>query len=291
MPVNWRSVMSGRAVTTALVTISSLCCGAGGSAPTGVSAQVENGQPDLVEDFSTYTSTADLISDPRGIYSKSEDFYDNTSIGGGSSNVQNGAAGTIELDRSDGYGSLTQSMKYTWFSYSSAGPGGSLGRYVALTSGAERWVEIAFKFSSNFKTYFGFSGGAAYKWVFNGGPRIGHGWALELVGNGGVVDQYFEDSSGGTSEHPSPYSNNFSLSNLADGNWHILRIHIRKSPALYDLTIDGVRNRTPLTSWSTSASIGSLRLGSNINMRPVNNVQTLKYGYVKVWYAGNDPGW
>jgi uncharacterized protein YjdB len=287
------SVSSGGLVTgksAGTATITATASGVSNTASITVQAQPSGSgvQPDFVEDFSTYTSTANLISDPRGIYSNSEDFYDNTSIGGGSSN--NGA-GTIELDKSDGYGSLTQSMKYTWFSYSSAGPGGTLGRYADLTAGAERWVEIAFKFSSNFKTAYGYTGGAAYKWVFTGGPRTGHGWALELVGNGGVLDQYFEDSSGGTGEHPSPYSNNFSLSNLADGNWHVLRIHIRKSPALYDVTIDGVRNRAPLTSWSTSASIGSLRLGSNINMRPVNNVQTLKYGYVKVWYAGNNPGW
>jgi hypothetical protein len=248
--------------------------------------------PNFVEDYSTYTSTANMLSDPRGIYSLDFDFYNNTSIGGANKN----GAGTIELDKSDGYGGLSQSMKYTWFSYSSAGPGGQIRRLLEWSPQSEAWIEVAFKFSSNFKTDFGYSGGASYKWLFGAGPNAGHGWALVTVGSGGVIDQYYEDMSGGNGEHPTPYSNHWSVgggtNNLSDGQWHVIRIHIKRtSPVIFDVMIDGVRNRTPLTNWSSSASIWGLIIGQNINMRPVNNVQSLKYGYVKVWYAGNNPGW
>lgn len=243
--------------------------------------------PDFVEDFSAYASTANMLSDPRRIYSEDFDFYNNSSIGG----ANKGGAGTIELDKTDGYGGLGQSMKYTWFSYGSPGAGGQLRRLLEWpTAQTDIWSEVAFKFSPNFKTDYGFSGGASYKWLFFAGPNQGHAWHLELVGSGGGLLQGYEDMSGGRSEKPPP-SGPFNLSNLATGQWRVLRTHIRRNPALFDCRIDGTPVRSPLTNWSSSATIWGLVIGQNINMRPVNNVQTLKYGYVKVWYGNNNPGW
>ena len=101
--------------------------------------------PDFEEDFSSYTTTAHMLSDPRNIYSTEDD----TNSG-------------ISLDTSMGVGALTQSMKYTYPNRTGSGGrcndfsitrgirfdrAGVLGRNVQ-----EYWWEIYVRFSANFTT-------------------------------------------------------------------------------------------------------------------------------------------
>lgn len=91
--------------------------------------------PWLNEDFSTYSSTANFLSDPRSIYYTAED-----------SHTEN-----IALDQAVGYGTLTQSYRGTY-------PAQNLQDYTIRRAlqlpGAvtEFWWELWVKFAANFTT-------------------------------------------------------------------------------------------------------------------------------------------
>src|SRR4029077_12615392 len=91
--VNGSGTVTGVAVGTA--TIQATVDTAHGSTTVRVDS-LSTAVPWLLEDFSSYSSTTNLLADPRGIYSVAEDVY---------------SPGEIVLDPTVGYGSSHQSMR------------------------------------------------------------------------------------------------------------------------------------------------------------------------------------
>src|SRR4029077_18179310 len=116
-----------------------MACGGGGTAPKSVTGNEP--PPDMLEDFSTYSSISNLLADPRGIYSVGEDV--NT--------------GQMVLDNTVGYGTSGKSLRFDFpdRTADSAGRCGvyTIGRNITLPSSvSELWVEIAARYSGNWTT-------------------------------------------------------------------------------------------------------------------------------------------
>lgn len=275
--VNSTGMVLVQAVGTAVITATAVCCGAQGSSNiTGTSGTEPNVPPSIEEDFTSYTSTAHMLSDPRGIYRLSEDFYGND---GGSNN----GAGEIHLDTSVQYDGHP-TMRYQWYP---TGPsnGGTISRQLGV-SATELWVEAVVRFSSDFRISNGYSGGSAYKFMFGTVTGATGRFDLEFdnsdSGNlalhapAGTGDDYVTWSGGGITDY------------FTDNQWHVVRWYI--GPNAHRLWVDGTlrAERTGLSkSWS---DIYGLSLGRNINQQPVV-AQTLHWGRVRIWTNANDPGW
>ena len=250
-------------------------------------------QPWLVEDFSTYTSTEHLRSDPRGIYG--------TRIWGDK------GAQYITLDTSTGYGASTRSMKYTFpnrTNSSSRCQDFSISRDLLLPSyvpnrlSGEReiWIEVVAKFSPNFRTRapasWNCNSAPDYKWIFatifNGGRfelKIGQQGSRFTIG--GPPGNTIEDVIHG-----------YRAEDYWDGQWHVYRLHFKfpSSPTAADgaleAWIDGkkVYSRTNLTAASQYANdrIYSIALGANLNQGPAEEM-ALWWSRIAIWRE--NPGW
>jgi hypothetical protein len=244
----------------------------------------------LEEDFSEYTSTANLKSNPRGIY--------NGFSGDGNESYN---TSQIFLDQSVGYtaGGLTQSMRYD-FPANNVNSDYTIGVNLSLPSSAsEIWVELVARFSSNFTTLGPASGNADYKFFMgrvSGGSgnrfmlycgTYGNGWQFGYPGN----DQ------GDGSDVPGYYGNEaypFSASGpVWDGQWHVYRFHYKvASSGVARWTKDGVEmpgfaNKNT-TAGGTVTGIYGLALGRNMN-RGNSQAMSLWWGRIRVYRT--DPGW
>lgn len=230
------------------------------------------------DDFSTYTSTANLLADPRDIYHGSEDIN----------------PGWIVLDQTVGYGGSTKSMRYDF-------PGGSchgrtISRGVKVPNKAkEVWLEIVARFSSSFSTiYSGCVGVAspAHKFVF--GLLPGGGGRFDAVD--GIFGWRWDGHVPGYSTTfvgiKSPFGSGF------DGQWHTYRFHWKVSSTpttpdgAYEMWMDGVKVVNNLQLKTSSNGYPNyfyiIALGRNFNQGP-KNPQSLWWGRVQL-FSGN-PGW
>lgn len=237
--------------------------------------------PWLTEDFSTYSSTANMLADPRGIYSVAEDV--NTA--------------DMALDTSVGYAgySLTQSMRYDWPDRTGEGGSGTtgrcsddtIGRNLSLPSSTtEIWVELVFKTDSFFKTLapsgWGCTSAAAYKTLFG---RTNVSRFNIVMGIFGETADYTWGYPG--NEEPADYALTWTP---FDGNWHVYRMHMKvgSGTGIATLMVDGtiVKQLTGITT--SASSIYGIALGRNMNQGP-GAVQSEWWGSVKVYNA--DPSW
>lgn len=137
-----------------------------------VTEKIPEGAPTPVfeQDFSNYTSTQHMKT--------SGDFMD---VGAKGPNNAFWNHQQIELDETVGYGSLTQSMKYTWpdtegwaDGYDIDGPGTSgpdgkdfeIATWQSLPWRDEFWVEVWLRYSDNFKVWGPATGAADHKTLF-----------------------------------------------------------------------------------------------------------------------------
>ena len=227
--------------------------------------------PYLREDFSTYTSTANMIADPRNIYSNSEEFNTNY----------------IVLDTGVGYGALTQSMRYDWPATGSA-PGITISRQLDFPSNqTEVWIEFAVRFSSNFSIDANYAGGKAYK-LFHANIASG--------GPAGRFGMQFENGDAGTLNGEGPnddyqnlyFTTSTSSSSLWDQSWHVIRWHISLGATdTHQIWVDGV-SQGSATGSTAATGINGLAIGKNMNQGPLQT-QEIWWGYVDV-YTQN-PGW
>lgn len=231
-------------------------------------------KPDLEEDFSGHASLEAMVADPR--YNRGETFA-------------GGDHGRVVLFRGDGYDGSDQSLRYEWMPARSAGRGGTLSVQLDVPEVEEIWVEWSAKFSPGYQLDFGYSGGAAYKFLFlniNNPPsgRIGMGFegrsgALTFHGPDDVVDA-------------SHRATGLSLvGGLNDGRWHVYRVHTRLSPTgdLIEMWVDG-RKVGESRGWNSAARhIRGITLGRNMNMAPTRP-QWNAWGHVRAWWS-EDPGW
>jgi hypothetical protein len=244
--------------------------GESGSGVVSVSGSSGGGSgvaPNVLENFSTYTSTSNMLSDPRRIYITTEDVSTNR----------------ISLDTSVGYGSSDRSMRYDW-----GGGAGTITRRLAVPNANEVWVEWTHRFEDDFTIENGGSGDAAYKFLFvaiqGAAGRFGHGFrfgdngASNIEAPNDAYDEGFAET-------------NFSLASVADGQWHTYRYHVKLgNPDLHEFWVDG-QLRARRTNFNTSASsIWGIALGKNMN-QPASSTQSQWWGQIKIWWNGNNPGW
>lgn len=240
--------------------------------------------PWLLEDFSTYTSTADLKSNPRGIYA------DNF-LGDGNESYN---TSQIVLDQTLGYtaGGLTQSMRYDFPAISQSDY--TIGVNLNLPSTVnEVWVELVAMFSANFTTLGPASGNADYK--FFSGRVSGSGRFMLFCGTYGNGWQYgYPGNDQGTGSDVAGYYGNatypFILSGSPwDGQWHVYRFHWKVgNPGAAEWWYDGERMPSfPSVDASAGTGIYGLALGRNMN-KGQSVAMSLWWGRIRVW--NTDPG-
>jgi len=301
-PVTWSSsdttkakvsssgVVSGKGVGSATITATS-----GGISGHVTVVVKSSGAPTpwLAEDFSTYTSTSNMISDPRHIYSDGEDV--NT--------------GQMTLDTTVGYGGLTQSMRYDYADRTSVGGSGLTGRctdyvigraLVLPTTTQEIWAEFYVKFTVGFTTV------APSVWGCTSNPD------LKLIFGRTHPDNRYEVKAGNSTLEEwvwrwpgGPETNvpaaQFPPANVFNDTWMQIRVHFKNSTTAtshdgaYAFWLNGVVVKDT-TGVNTIANDGvsqitdlyGIWLGQNLNQGPAA-LQSLWWGRVRVY--NSDPGW
>ena len=269
--VNASGLVTGVAPGTA--TIQAVVDTARGTATVAVST-ASGTTPWIEEDFSTYTSAANMLADPRGIYSVAED--ENPS--------------RISLDQSTGYGASNRSMRYDYVNVGCTSQ--TVGRNMTLPYAVkELWAEFYVKFSIGFTSQnpLGCATPPDYKFIFGrlNEPvgRFAVRWGSQsppsiTVEAGPNVDLY-------TYEPIAPYS---------DGQWHRVRVHWKAGPSgtattVIQTWVDGklIYDRSDFVMNGSSPQIYGLALGRNLDQGLPNVTMSLWWGLVRVWNAS--PGW
>ncbi|HWH03322.1 MAG TPA: Ig-like domain-containing protein [Gemmatimonadales bacterium] len=239
--------------------------------------------PWLLEDFSSYTSTSNLIADPRGIYSVAEDETPTQ----------------IFLDNTVGYGSSTQSMRFDFPDRTSEGGSGTSGRCTDFTIGrnitlpspqTEIWIEVYAKFSNGFTSVapaaWGCTSAPAYKFVFGRTPTGRFNLVLGIFGG---------DYTFGWPANQEPSDDAMPFTPF-DGQWHQYHMHFKVStPAgsssangACELWVDGVLVKSFTGIVETNSYIYGLAIGRNMNQGP-GAPESEWWGKIAVW--NTNPGW
>ena len=241
--------------------------------------------PWLEEDFSTYSNTADLLSDPRGIYSTAEDSRTSQMV----------------LDKTTGVNinglHLAQSLRFDYIA-----PGcvtQTVNRNMNLPAAvADVWVEVYMKFSANFTTRS--AGGCGtpsdFKTIFGrlrpdgfcrfelhvGGASGGTGFAVGAAGCGNGVGSF----------HGSEFGD---ATTVWDDRWHRYRFHWKVgSPdgenTAYEFWLDDQLMFQRMNFNAGGApQIYGLALGRNLDQGIVSGIMSLWWGRVRAW--NSDPAW
>lgn len=242
----------------------------------------EDPTPDLEDNFSTYSSTANMLADPLGIISEGED-----------SNPSQ-----IVLDASVGVTALglTKSMRYDYPDQHAEACGGyTVGRNYSFASNqTEVWVELYVKFGPTWEIY-----PAEMDSVCGGGYNPD----FKLLFGRMTIDSRFEMLWGnsingnvvaGYPGNEPAYQNITQIASYLDGNWVRIRHHWKYSTTagIQKLWINDTRflNHTNISMPSGKGLIYGLALGRNRDPRP-GVAQSMWWGRVRAWYSGNDPGW
>ncbi len=236
--------------------------------------------PWVSDDYSTYTSTSQMLSDPRNIYSE-EDAY-NTDA-------------RISLDLAQGYGSSTRSMKYTIKPTATPCAENTLGRNLKFPATVkEAWSEFYVKFSANFKTSAssGCSSNPDYKFILARINGMDGGRFDILIGNGNT-----KISLGWPAHEEGFITSMVPNFNTFDGQWHRYRFHYKLASATgkadggYEVWIDNTRIYSNLASTTgTATGIYGIALARNLNQGPAPGVtMTVNWGLVRAF--NSNPGW
>jgi len=225
--------------------------------------------PLLQEDFSTYISTANLLADPRGIYSVGEDVY---------------SPGEINLDTSVGYGTSTKSMRYDFPARAGNCTDFSIGRNLNLPADAgDIYLEVVAKFQNGWTNAAPGCAGVSnedYKFLF-GRVRTSGRFNVMI---GTYNSQYTVGYPGGEDSFEGG-----NISGLFDGNWHVYRFHMKVGASgACKLWVDGVVVKDYGVVNMASNLIYGIALGRNINQGPPT-AQSLWWGRIRVY--NTNPGW
>ncbi len=254
----------------------SITSGGGGGVP-----------PDMLDDFSTYTSISNYLSDPKGIYSTGED------------------VGTSQmfLDNSTGYGGSTQSVRFDFpdrtADTASRCADYTIGRNIKLpTAKSELWVEIAAKYSANWTT----KAPAAWSCLSNADYKFaaarvdGTGRYMLFAGTYGTGWQFgYPGNDEGANSSVSGYYGNAAYpftttGNPWDGQWHVYRFHYKVgNPGAAEWWYDGVKMPSFTNVDASGATdIYGVAIGRNLNQGP-GQAQSIWWGRIAIW--GSNPGW
>lgn len=221
-------------------------------------------KPVVVEDFSDYESTEELLDDPNGLY------------------IESFNEELIELDRNTGVASLglSQSVRYDFDGVK------SVMRRLDVPDRNELWIETWVKFSTNFRTDWGKDGNPDYKFVFavTGPSRF-------QLKTGTFGSSYTVSSPDEIADRDVSSQEDW------DGEWHRYRIHFRHESqdgacdGTVRVWIDGERELGGAGDICTNRDSGemwALKLGANHNQMPDELIQ-LWWGRIAVWTE--NPGW
>ena len=223
--------------------------------------------PLVLEDFSSYSSTANMMSDPRHVYDLAEDI----------------SPSEISLDATTGFGTSTKSMRYDW-PVSATLLDHRISRAIKLPNLQEIWVEFTFKTSPSFSLN---AGNTAHSMAY----KLLH----VLVNVPGRFGLNFENNKtscpnaeGPNDDYTNMYLSCSATGTMFDGAWHTIRYHARLGATdFHEFWQDGVYKGS--RTGNTSASfMFDMRLGANMNQGPAQ-AQSNWWGKVIVY--DKDPGW
>lgn len=247
--------------------------------------------PTFLEDFSEYTSTANMRTNPAGKF---------TALLDGSSDLnETFNAAQISLDQTQGVNingfSLTQCMLYS-FPIANVSDY-SIGCNLKLDQDYnEGWFELYAMFSANFTTNGPAAGNADYKFT-NARTRVtgrymtfcgtfGDGWQFGYPGNDQGLNS---DVSGVYGNSDYPFTSSVAV---WDGNWHRYRYHLKNSASggavfyIDNFKMPGFPIGTVNTS--SGGAIWSWALGRN-NNKGQSVAMTVRQGRFAAY--ASDPGW
>ena len=230
--------------------------------------------PVLLEDFSTYASTAEFLTDPRVIWANGE-----------SVNV-----GKVVLDLTVGYGTSDRSMRYDWPNNNGncQDYGIRPGRLEIPGNLTHVWVEYVIRFGTTFKVDHGNSGCAKeYKVAFLGDAAGASRYNVPEMQTGQWVMGYPGNESGYINTSPPPFT-------LWDGQPHVFRIEAKLSATndgIFKFWVDGqlVRSVSGFNTDPTQKKINWFTPGANLNQGP--NIAGMQEWWHKVSVYATDPGW
>jgi hypothetical protein len=259
-------VFSATGLTSATSSTISLAAGTSLGDGTGVA-------PVLLEDFSTYSSTADLLANPRGVWLSGE----------------KQATQYIALDPSVGYGSSSKSMRYDWPNVGSKAAEETIHPGFLAIPGrlTHVWVEFVVRFKSNFSVDANVANyGKEYKLATMGDYTGGVGrWNIPEMQEGQWVSGYPGNEAGFTSGTPVPKS-------IWDGQPHVFRAEAKLGPdGIFRFWIDG-KLQVNKTGFATSTShrvIDYFAPGQNLNQGPM--ISGMQMWWHRIAVYDRDPGW
>lgn len=231
----------------------------------------------VVEDFSTYTSTADLLSYPNPMWSGvTEDV-----------NTQWMALDPV------GPPVGGQSMRYDIPAKPLSDPNlchdRTIGRNIKFPAQVQEvWIEVYAKFSANFSTVVpgGLCGstGTAIKFLFGRYTTVSR-YNLSIGNaNGGYTFGYPQNE-----QWVNGSKQGLNATMVFDGQWHVWRLHLRAGPTgLAAFAFDGRMIQNTGAVAMPLGAIYGIALGRNQNQGPVQS-QTLNWGRISAWRV--DPGW
>jgi hypothetical protein len=231
----------------------------------------------LIEDFSTYASTADFLANPRGIWLPVE-----------AKNTNH-----IVIDRTVGYGNSTQSMRYDWPNNGAQCLDYSIKPGMLRIPGnlTHVWIEFVVRFSTNFSVNAGASGCASeYKLASLGDYSNGVGrWDVpEMQAGQFNLGAPWTNADLTVDKQDSP-------STLWDGQPHVFRIEAElgsgTSTGVLKFWVDGqlrVNKRGFLTT-SSHHVIDIFSPGLNLNQGPA--IDGMQMWWHRIAIYGDDPGW
>jgi hypothetical protein len=229
----------------------------------------------LVEDFSTYSSTPDMLADPRGVYTESED------------------EGTdrIFLDQTTGHGSSSQSMRYDYIA-----PGCNsvtVRRNLTLPhSVKELWAEVHVRFSPNFTTRnsAGCTTPPDFKFFFG---RMTQTSRFEVKWGTGWDNPPLQIAIGAPANED--IITGHDAAQYWDNEWHQLRVHWKVGApnglnTVVEVWIDGAKIYERFDfNGQVDQSVWSVMLGANLDQGIPSGTMSLWWGRISLWNA--DPGW
>jgi len=220
--------------------------------------------PFLLEDFSTYSSTANWIADPRGIYSTAEDVNTaqmvlDTTVGC----TPAGTSQTGRYDFPDRSGDVQGPLTGRCGDY-------TIGRNLSLPATiTEGWFSFYHKSDSFFKTLapsgWGCNSAAAYKTWFGRTDVSRYNLVLGIFGE--TADYTW--SAGPGNQEPADFPLTWTP---FDGAWHYYQMHCKigsGSNGICNLAVDGVVKKTNTGLSAGGASdIYGIAIGRNMNQGP-----------------------
>jgi len=231
--------------------------------------------PWVEEDFSAYTSTQDwrengCLNRPHG------------------SDLACQSPGRQFLDKSVGYGSLTQSVRFDFVDQ--GGNSIMVGFPIELPSPTpEIWIEAYVRFSTNFTVCNPKFPPCDYKFILAEHTDFRGDWRLKLGGSGVASDPNF---------HVNANSLEFDLGIKSepyfDGEWHRFRLHFRQASSagaadgLIETWLDDLKAPSA-TERNDSKIFMYLDMGRNKDKGRDSGTESVWWGRVRVWNA--NPGW